>query len=157
MTDTDFDRAVSRYQFALDRLHNDYDLSDENSNFLTDALVTAEDAVMREPAQDFDQLRIKADIVWSDPNSLPPDRHVSAFFADLVRLTGAKPSRMFDPVRWLARFERRGGGWIVRDDTIFLMWPDPADIQDMLMELEMRGGRPAVLDLIRTRYEAQEA
>lgn len=154
---TNFERALQRYMFALDRLHGTDDDSDEMSDNLTDALTQAENAVMREPAADLDQLRVKADILWCDVDSLPPDRHVLAFFADLVRMTGGGASRVFDPARWLARFERCGGGWVVQEDRTFLMWPDLDRVEGLVNDLEMRGGKPAVLDLIRTRHEGQEA
>lgn len=154
---SNFDRALSRYLFALDQMHNTGDDSDQMSDYLTDALVQAENAVMREPAADLDQLRVKADILWDEVDSLPPDRHILAFFADLIRLTGNTPSRVFDPARWLARFERCGGGWLVQEDRTFLMWPDLDRVEGLTQELDMRGGKQAVLDLIRTRHEAQEA
>lgn len=152
-----FEQAVSRYLFSLGQLHATTDDSDEMSDHLTDALVQAEDAVMREPAETLDQLRIKADILWSDVDSLPPDRHILAFFADLIRLTGNAPSRVFDPARWLARFERNGGGWVVQDDRVWLMWPDLERVEGLTQELEMRGGKVAVLDLIRARHEKKAA
>lgn len=152
-----FDRALQRYLFAQDRLHDTDDDSDEMSDHLTDALVSAENAVMREPAENFDQLRVKADILWSDADSLPPDRHVLAFFADFARLTGGGVSRVFDPARWLSQFERCGGGWVVQPDRTWLMWPDLDRVEGLINELDMRGGKQAVLDLIRTRHEAQEA
>lgn len=157
MTETNFDKAIARYNYAMERLHAEDDDSDEMSNMLTDALVTAEAAIMGEPAQTFDQLRVKADILWTDPDSLPPDRHVMAFFADLIRLTGNTPSRVFNPARWLERFERTGGGWVVQDDRTFLMWPDLDRLSGLTQELEMRGGKQAVIDLIRTRHAAKEA
>lgn len=154
---TDFDRALERYLFALDRLHNTADESDEMSDYLSDALTQAENALMREPAANLDQLRVKADILFCDVDSLAPDRYVLAFFADLVRMTGGGASRMFDPTRWLARLERCGGGWVVQPDRTWLMWPDPELAEGLVQELAMRGGKQAVLDLIRTRHEAQEA
>lgn len=157
MTESNFDRALNRYLFALDRLHSTDDNSDENTDMLTDAMFQAEAGVMREPAADLDQLRIKADILWGEVDSLPPDRHVIAFFADLVRLTGGGASRVFNPARWLARFERRGGGWAVQDDRTFLMWPDLERTKELTQELDMRGGKPAVLDLIRARHNGPEA
>lgn len=152
-----FERAVQRYVFALERLHTEPDQSDAASNFVTDALVQAENAVMFEPANDFDQLRAKADILFCDLDSNPPVRHVLAFFADLVRLTGDKPSACFNPERWLARFERCGGGWVVQDGKPWLMWNEDERIEDCLAELKARGGKAAVMDIIRARHEAKEA
>lgn len=154
---TPFERALQRYLFALDRLNSTDDNSDENSDMLTDAVTQAENGVMAEQAADLDQLRVKADILWSDVDSLPPDRHVTAFFADLVRLTGGGASRLFDPARWLARFERKGGGWLVQEDRTWLMWPDLDRMEGLAQELEMRGGKQAVLDLIRARHNGEGA
>lgn len=157
MTDTPFESALQRYLFALERVYSEPDESNEASHYVTDALCTAENAVMAVPAADMNQLRVKADILWADPDSLPPDRHVMALFADLIRLTGNTPSRVFNPVRWLERFERTGGGWVVQDDRIFLMWPDLDRVHGLTQELEMRGGKQAVLDLIRAHHEGREA
>lgn len=154
---TNFDRAVHRYLFALDQLHNSGDDSNESNDHLTDAMVQAENAVMREPAANLDQLRVKADILWCDVDSLPPDRHVMVFFEDLIRLTGNIPSCVFDPARWLARFERCGGGWVVQPDRIYMMWPDLDRMEGLAQELRMRGGKQAVLNLIRARHDGQEA
>lgn len=107
-----FEQAVQRYIYALDRLHDEPDTSDEMSALLTDALITAADAVMAVPAETFEHLRIKADIVWEDLDGCPIERHVQAFFGDLVRLTGGKTSRFFDAARWLERFELAGGGYV---------------------------------------------
>lgn len=152
-----FDQAVARYLYAYERLHTEADDSDEMSGLLTDALCRAEDAVMDEPATSLDQLRMKLDIVFCDIDSLPKDRHVLALFDDMVRLTGNTSSPVFDPARWLARFERCGGGWVVQDGKAWLMWPENERINDCLAELKMRGGKPAVIELIRARHEAKEA
>lgn len=157
MTDTNFDKAIARYLFAFDRLHNEPDDSDEMSGLLTDALCRAEDAVMFEPANNIAELRAKADIIWCDIDSLPKDRHVLAFFDDLIRLTGNAVSPVFDPERWLKRFERCGGGYVVQDGKAWLMWPESDRIEDCLAELKMRGGKPAVIDLIHARHAAKEA
>ena len=146
-----FDSAVARYLYALDRLHSEPDDSDEMSGLLTDALACAEDGVMFEPASSFEDLRVKADIIWCDIASLPKDTHVLLFFQDLLRLTGNAVSPVFDPARWLARFERCGGGWVVQDGKAWLMWPEDDRINDCLAELKIRGGKPAVMDLIRAR------
>lgn len=154
---TRFESAFARYLFALDRLRTETDDSDEMTGHLTDALVTAENAVMQEPATSLDELRAKADIVFMDANSIAPDRHVWAFFADLIRLTGNTPSRVFDPARWLEWYERLGGGWIVHDGKVRLMWPEDERLDDCLAELKMRGGKGAVMDLIRARPRAKAA
>lgn len=154
---TPFDRALSRYLFALERVHTEPDQSNEANDYVTDALVQAENAVMFEPANDFDQLRAKADILFCDLDSTPPTRHVLAFFADLVRLTGDKPSACFNAERWLARFARCGGGWVVQDGKPWLMWPEDERAEECLAELKARGGKGVVMDLIRARHEAQEA
>jgi hypothetical protein len=156
-TPTKFDGALQRYLFALDRLLSTDDKSDENSDMLTDAMTQAENGLMAEPAADLHQLRIKADILWSDVDSLPPAEHILAFFCDLVRLTGGGASRVFDPARWLARFEHHGGGWVVQDGRTVLMWPDLDRVRGLTQELEMRGGKQAVLDLIRARHEGEGA
>lgn len=152
-----FERALQRYLYALDQVHVDPDNSDHRADYQIDALVQAENGVMAEPAADFDELRVKADILWNEVDSLPPERHVTAFFADFVRLTGGGASRVFDPARWLARFERKGGGWLVQDDRTWLMWPDVERMDGLAQELEMRGGKQAVLDLIRARHNGEEA
>lgn len=157
MTETKLERALNRYRFALDVLHDGSDDSDAMTNLISDGLITAENAVMSAPATNFDDLRVKADVLFADHNSVPRDDHVKSFFADLIRMTGNGPSRVFDPARWLARFERIGGGWVVQEDRTWLMWPEDDRMDDCLQELELRGGKPAVLDLIRARHNGQEA
>ncbi|MFY7819756.1 hypothetical protein [Novosphingobium sp. B1] len=152
-----FERAMQRYLYAFNRLHTEADDSDEMSGLLTDALCQAEDAVMFEPASNIAELRAKADIIWCDVDSLPKDRHVLAFFDDLIRLTGNAVSPVFDAGRWLARFERCGGGWVVQDGKAWLMWPENDRIEDCLAELKMRGGKPAVIELIHASHAAKGA
>lgn len=154
---TPFEEAMSRYLFALERLHTEADQSDEMSGLLTDALSRAEDAVMSKPAQGIADLRAKADILFCDADSLPKDQHILAFFTDLIRLTGDTPSRVFDPERWLAWFQRCGGNWTVQNGKAWLMWPETDSIKDCMTELAMRGGKAAVMDLIRTRHDTKEA
>lgn len=154
---TDFERAVAHYRFALDRLRNEPDKSDDASDLLSDALTSAEDRLVRVPAANLEELRVKADVVWFDSASIPSADHLRHFFADLIRMTGGAPSIGFDPARWLARFERCGGMWAVRDGEALLLIPEGADLADVLLDLDMRGGRGAVLDLIRARHEAREA
>ncbi|KHS43404.1 hypothetical protein NJ75_03713 [Novosphingobium subterraneum] len=151
-----FERALARYLFALERMHTEPDESNEANDYITDALVQAENAVMFEPANDFDQLRVKADILFCDLDSTPPTRHVLAFFADLVRLTGDKPSPSFNAERWLSRFVRCGGEWVVKAGTPWIMWPEDGRCDDLLAELKARGGKPAVMNLIRS-LAAKEA
>lgn len=146
-----FDRALARYLYALDRLRATTDDSDENCDMLTDALTTAERDLMAEPAADIRELRAKADILWDCPSSTPPEELFWQFFKDLRRLTDDAPSITFHPAGWLERFERRGGGWIVRGGEAFILWPVPEDVRELLDELETRGDRAAVLDLIRAR------
>jgi len=155
---TRFDQAVARYRFALDRLRTEPHNCDEVSDMLTDALCHAERAVMQVAAADLAELRTKADIVWDALDSVPSDASVQSFFADLIRLTGGGASRLFDPAYWLQRFERLGGGWVVRDGKVFLLWLHDRDmLSDWLAELDVRGGRPAVEALILARHDVQEA
>lgn len=156
-TTSPFETALARYMFAFDRLQTETDDSDEMSGLLTDALCQAEDCVMSEPASSFAELRAKADIIWCDVDSLPKERHVLALFEDLIRLTGNAVSPIFDAARWLTRFKRCGGGWVVKDEKAWLMWPENDLIKDCLAELKMRGGKAAVLELIRAGYEEKEA
>lgn len=154
---TPFDRALERYRFAMAQAHQSH-IGQDMDDLLTDAIIGAENAVMAEPANTVEELRAKLDIIFLDIDSTPPDRHVFAIFADLIRLTGNTPSRLFDPARWLAWFERCGGGWVVRDDKAWLMWPEEEGVfESCFAELKMRGGKQAVMDLIRARHEAQEA
>lgn len=157
MTKTKFDKAVARYLYALDRMNTCSDHSDQMTNFLHDALCRAEDAVMFEPAGDIAELRTKADIIWGDLGTLPRDRHILAFFDDLIRLTGDAVSPIFDAGRWLARFERCGGSWVTRDGKTWLMWPENDLIDNCLAELKVLGGKPAVIELINAREHALEA
>lgn len=155
---TPFDRALRRYLFALDRLNNDPENSDDVTNHLSDALWQAEMAVMQAPAANLDELRTKADILWCDLDSIPVPANVQLFFADLIRLTGGGVSRAFDPASWLQHFERIGGGWVLREDKVWLVWPEGEErFDNPLAELKMRGGRPAVEALIFARHEAREA
>ena len=155
---TPFDRALSRYLYALDRLRTEPDYSDEANGMLNDAVCHAEWAVMQVPAANLYELRAKADVVWDALDSVPSDASVQSFFADLIRLTGGGASLLFDPAYWLDRFEKSGGGWLVRDGKAWLMWPEGEDRLDYcLAELKMRGGKPAVEALILARHEAQEA
>jgi hypothetical protein len=154
---TPFEEAMSRHLFALERLHTEPDDSDEMSGLLTDALCRAEDALMFVPASNLSELRAKCDVIFCDLDSTPKSEHVLALFDDLVRMTGNTTSHVFDPARWLARFERCGGGWVVQDGKAWLMWPENDRINDCLAELKMRGGKPAVMDLIRTCHDVKEA
>ncbi|WP_298190977.1 hypothetical protein [Novosphingobium sp.] len=155
---TRFEQAVQRYHYALNKLRTEPDDSDEANDLLADALCHAERGVMREPVANIEELRTKADIVFDALDSIPSDASVRSLFADLIRLTGGGPSRLFDPAYWLQRFERLGGGWVVRDDKVFLFWTHDKDMMsDWLVELEVRGGRPAVEALILARNEAREA
>lgn len=155
---TRFDRALSRYIYALVRQRTEPDDSDEANDLLADALWQAERVVMQIPAANFNELRAKADIVWDALDSVPSDASVRSFFADLIRLTGGGASFSFDPAYWLQRFERLGGGWAVAGGKVHLFWMHEKDmLSDWLAELEVRGGRPAVEALILARHEAQEA
>lgn len=148
---TAFDRAMARYLFALERSHSEPDHSDAVGTYTCDAIVAAENAVMAEEAHTFEELRAKFDILFCDLESTPPTRHVLAVFADLVRLTGGKPSSVFNAERWLKQFERCGGAWAVRDGKPWIMWPEDGRCDDLLAELKARGGKPAVMDLIRSQ------
>lgn len=153
-----FDRALQRYLFAMKELRSDPENSDDVTNHLSDALWQAERAVMQAPAANLDELRVKADVLWCDLDSIPLDDAVQHFFADLIRLTGSGVSRTFDPEAWLHHFERIGGGWVVRDDKVWLVWPEGEErFENPLAELKMRAGRPAVEALILARHEAQGA
>lgn len=148
---SDFESAITRYLFALERSETEPDHSTAADVYTCDALVAAENAIMELPAHDFDQLRAKFDILFSDIDSVPPTRHVLAVFADLVRLTGNKPSRCFNAERWLSRFERCGGEWVVKAGKPWIMWPEDGRCDDLLAELKARGGKPAVMELIRSQ------
>jgi hypothetical protein len=155
---TPFDNALRRYLFALDRLRSDPEKSDDVTNHLSDAYWQAEMAAMQEPAANLDELRAKADILWCDLDSIPLKACVQHFFADLIRLTGGGVSRAFDPASWLQHFERIGGGWVVRDDKVLLIWPEGEErFDNPVAELKMRAGRSAVDALILARHEGREA
>lgn len=146
---TKFDRAFHAYLFALDRLLNDPDESDEANDYATAALHAAENNLMAEPASNLDELRVKADVLFFDLDSVPVQSHVEAFFADLVRLTGGYRSLAFNTAEWLELFQRRGGYWSVRDGEVYLFSDGSECAQKALAELDMRGARRAVSDLIR--------
>ncbi len=154
---TNFDRALERYRFAMAQAQASH-ITQDMDDLLTDAIIGAENAVMTEPANTVEDLRAKLDIIFLDIDSTPPERHVFSLFADLIRLTGNTPSRLFDPARWLAWFERCGGGWVVRDGRAWLMWPEEEGVfESCFADLKIRAGKPAVHAFILARHEAQEA
>lgn len=145
---TCFDRALSSYLYALDRLNNEPDESDEACDYAAFALRAAEDRLMAVPAKNLNQLRVKADVLFSDLSSVLERDHIVSFMSDLVELTGGRQSITFDPMAWLDLFQRRGGTWKFCDGEVLFFVPETNLARGSMAELEMRGGRAAVESLL---------
>ena len=153
-----FQERLEAFLYARDRLEREPDgLRELESNHLADAYLYAENLVLGAPAADLADLRAKAEILWGDP-AVDPDRsHVSAFLADLVRLTNHTPSRVFAADLWLARFEREGGMWVVRGDEVLILGPIGGGADVLIDLLTAMDGAEAVKALIRRRHDAGQA
>lgn len=145
---TCFDRALTAYLYALDRLNNEPDESDEACDYAAFAMRAAQDRLMAVPATNLDQLRAKADAMFFDLNSVVERDHIVSFMSDLVELTGGRQSMTFDPMAWLDLFERRGGSWKFCEGELLFFVPETDLARESMAELEMRGGRAAVESLI---------
>ncbi len=154
-----FAAALDAYIFARDALNN----QPTTNSIVQDDLHSAAydgalDRLLTARAADVSDLRAKMEALWEDPQAIPLPRHMQAVMQDLLALTGAEPSRTFNPDTWLQAFERFGGGWIERHGELVLMVPhDPKDtstrdaIADLMFTLEACHGRPAVIDAIRAK------
>ena len=123
----------------------------EAESAASDALSSAENELFSTPAGTIGDFRAKFEIAFPDTYTSISDLALRGLFADLRRLDGDAPSRTFDARKWLARFEQLGGGWVDREGEIVLLVPDGARIEYPLWELDTRGAREAVYDLIRER------
>lgn len=146
-----FEHRLEVYKFSRDALESLPDLPDPELTAACNAFCAAEDDVVRTKAETLDQLVTKAEIMWQDAHAEPDRPDILAFCAELRRLAGCGPSRIFNPTRWLDRFQKAGGGWIDRGGEIVLLVAEDDGHDDLLHELEVCAGRNAVLELIRER------
>lgn len=156
-TRDDFADALARYKFNLAYLEaQPVSQPEADENLAFDAFSNALESLVATPATKLSDLRAKAEVLWGDPASIPNATEVAHFMADLLRLTDREPSRVFRPEKWLARFERKGGMWMVRDGAPVLLVPVGTDLDGIMEELERAGGTDQVRALIKERHDARE-
>lgn len=142
--------AGEQYCYALARLNAvNEDTTRAEDDLLSDAYFTARQRLIECPAQNIDDLRVKIDVMWLDPNACPLREHINHVFRDLQRLSSQKASPVFQAGDWLEWFQRKGGGWIEQNGDVNFLYQRSDGIKDAMSELAASGACEMVKDLIR--------
>jgi hypothetical protein len=146
-----FEQALAQFLYARDRVNGRRDdTTTEEDDLLFDGMTTAEERLFAIPASNIAELRVKAEILWNEPGSIPGEQMQLQFMTDLHRLTGNAQSRVFDVGGWLSLFQRNGGGWVVRDGEVFLFGPKD-NTADAFYALDAANARQLVKDTLLAR------
>lgn len=146
-----FDRALADFlaaRAALDALPV-ATTSCEDEQIAMDAMCAAEQRLFRQTPQSLADVRALAEILWTDPDSIPGQDMIGAVLIGLRQIDG-QPSRVFNPAKWVADYRSFGGGWVVSEDRVTLMQPVPASdtLTSLMWELHTRGGEEEVKAII---------
>ena len=153
-----FEKALAQYLTARNNLNDaPAEPSAAGEDVASAAYYHSEERMPREPVESLADFRAKFDCLFLDPASIAGPDVLLQLFADLRRLTDGARSELFEPARWLAFFEKKGGMYCVRGEEVFLLTPTGANLSDLMFELEASGGRDDVNALLLQRCSAEAA